>query len=41
MFIALRIFKQIWSVLVSLDRLRPTLPLKGKIRAFTHGGNGQ
>lgn len=29
----LRTLRQVWGVVVSLDRLKPTLPLKGKIRA--------
>jgi hypothetical protein len=30
----LRILKQVWGVVVSLERLKPSLPLKGRIRAF-------
>jgi hypothetical protein len=29
----LRILKQVWGVVASLDRLKPSLPLRGRIRA--------
>jgi hypothetical protein len=34
MSIVLRILKQVWGVVVSLERLKPSFPLKGRIRAF-------
>jgi hypothetical protein len=30
----LRILKQVWGVVASFERLKPSLPLKGRIRAF-------
>ena len=30
----MRILKQVWGVVVYLERLKPSIPLRGKIRAF-------
>jgi hypothetical protein len=29
----LKILKQVWGAVISLDRLKPSIPLKGRIRA--------